>query len=201
MNVKKHWRSLRRFVLLRILHADDSPRAIARGAAIGMLIAWTPLMGLHMLIAVVVAAALRANKAIAAALVWLSNPVTFFPMLYFEWLIGNRIIGPVSPHQHDETRRMLWELAHAPLQPRSFLTDLFSLEFWHSLFDLGSTIGLRVWIGAGLMGVLWSAVSYVAVNRYVRWYRARHAARLGPRGQTLAHIAARRLRRAQRRPV
>ncbi len=201
MNLRKHWRSLRRFILFRILRADDSPRAIALGAAIGMFIAWTPLMGLHMLIAVVCAAAFRANKAIAAALVWLSNPITFFPMLYFEWRIGNRIIGPVGEHQHQEARRVLHDLAYAALQPRSFFDDLLTFDFWRSLFDVGTTIGTRVWIGAGLMGILWSGISYIAVNRYVRWYRARRAARLGPRAHSLAGITARRLRRAQRRPV
>lgn len=44
------------FVKFRILHVDDTPQRIARGVAVGVWIAFTPLLGLHMILALAIAA-------------------------------------------------------------------------------------------------------------------------------------------------
>ena len=58
-------RPVLRFVKFRILHVDDSPQRIARGIAIGFFTAYLPVFGLHMLIALMLAWLLRANKVLA----------------------------------------------------------------------------------------------------------------------------------------
>ena len=65
---------------------------VARGASVGMLVGFTPTVGVQMYIVVVIWAIsrylfrFRFNLPIAVALVWLSNPVTMVP-LYFMFLI------------------------------------------------------------------------------------------------------------------
>lgn len=71
-----------RFIKRRILHTNDSPQRIARGIAVGLFTAWLPLLGIHIILALIFAAVLRANKAMAILFVWVSNPLTA-PFIYY----------------------------------------------------------------------------------------------------------------------
>jgi len=69
-------RPILRFIRYRILHADDSPERISRGLAIGVFVAYLPLMGIQMALSWAVAALFKANKAMALLGAWVSNPAT-----------------------------------------------------------------------------------------------------------------------------
>jgi len=75
----------------RLLHAEYlwqfSLHGVARGAAIGAFCAWIPLP-FHTLISVFIAIVFRANIPIAAALVWLANPITMPAFYYTAYKIG-----------------------------------------------------------------------------------------------------------------
>ena len=45
-----------------IVMLDDTPHSIALGTAIGLFIAWTPTVGIHMILVVALALLFRANK-------------------------------------------------------------------------------------------------------------------------------------------
>lgn len=72
---------------------------ISRGAAIGMLVAMTPTVGIQMYIVAVIWFILRAlirfhfNLPIAVALVWITNPVTVIPIYYLFLITGNLMLG------------------------------------------------------------------------------------------------------------
>ena len=69
---------------------------VARGVAIGLLVAFVPLP-LQMLLAAVLAVFTRSNLPIAVALTWITNPITFFPINYFIYRVGKWILNdPVT---------------------------------------------------------------------------------------------------------
>ena len=74
------WRKSRRFIVHRVLHADDTPHRIALGVAAGLFIGLTPTVGFQMVLAVALAAALRANKVVCIPMVWITNPFTIIPI-------------------------------------------------------------------------------------------------------------------------
>ncbi|MFP4306344.1 MAG: DUF2062 domain-containing protein [Desulfococcaceae bacterium] len=77
----------------RFLRIRGNPREIARGFALGLFVGMTPFWGLHMAIAVFVAALFKWNKIAAATGVWISNPLTA-PFLYGATLLtGSRFLG------------------------------------------------------------------------------------------------------------
>ncbi|MEE4609075.1 MAG: DUF2062 domain-containing protein [Desulfobacteraceae bacterium] len=81
-------RAYERFVKLR-----GCSREIARGFAVGVFVGFTPTLGAQMLIAVPLAALLKANKLAAVAGVWITNPVTA-PFIYgLTYLVGSRLTG------------------------------------------------------------------------------------------------------------
>ena len=69
------WQRFKRFIKLRILHVSDSPHKIAMGVAIGIFVAWTPVIGPHMIMALALCALLRANKLVGVASVWVMQSV------------------------------------------------------------------------------------------------------------------------------
>jgi uncharacterized protein (DUF2062 family) len=77
----------------RFLKIRGHPREIGLGFALGLFVGMTPVMGLHLVIAVPVAALLKWNKISAGIGVWITNAVTA-PFIYsFTYLIGAGLIG------------------------------------------------------------------------------------------------------------
>ena len=80
------------FIVHRILRADDSPSRIARGVAIGVFMAWLPLIGLQMLLVLAFSFFLRANKLVGLPVVWISNIFTLGPIYYPSYIVGTMIL-------------------------------------------------------------------------------------------------------------
>jgi uncharacterized protein (DUF2062 family) len=77
----------------RFLKIRGTPREIALGFSLGLFVGMTPLMGLHTLIAVPLAALFKWNKISAAVAVWVTNAITA-PIIYGgTYLIGAKIAG------------------------------------------------------------------------------------------------------------
>lgn len=66
-------------------------RSCSLAVAVGMFCAFIPVP-FQMLIAAVLAVALRVNVLVAVPLVWISNPVTMPPMFYFCYLVGTAML-------------------------------------------------------------------------------------------------------------
>lgn len=77
----------------RFLRLHGTPHEIALGFALGLVVGFTPFMGAHMFMAVVVATVFRCSKAAAAMVVWFSNPLTA-PVVYIPtYIVGNWCMG------------------------------------------------------------------------------------------------------------
>ena len=77
----------------RFLKIRGRPREIALGMALGLFIGMTPIMGLHMIIAVPLAALFKWSKISAGIGVWITNAVTAPFIYYITYLMGARLIG------------------------------------------------------------------------------------------------------------
>ncbi len=83
----------------RILNRDLwKPRrhAVATGVAIGVAVSMLPPIPVQMLLAAIIAVLLRGNIPIAAATCWISNPLTWWPILYSQRLFGDWVLQPSS---------------------------------------------------------------------------------------------------------
>jgi uncharacterized protein (DUF2062 family) len=163
------------FVKFRILHVDDTPQRIARGIAVGLWIGFTPLLGLHMILALAVAALLRANKALAVLFVWISNPFTLLPIYGPAYLLGRFLLGRVHPShlQPGEVGNLLGKI----FSLSNILTRLITSAFWKDVAAVFGKIGLEVTIGGFVLGTLFAIVGYFATY----WIVTNHRAKSGRR--------------------
>jgi len=79
-----------------LLHVEDSPTRVAAAFALGVFIAFFPLLGIHTGLAIAIALAFRLNKVAILAGAWTNNPWTLTPMYTAGTLLGCFVLG-VSP--------------------------------------------------------------------------------------------------------
>lgn len=134
------------------IESSEPVSRISRGAAIGMLVALTPTVGLQMYIVAVIWIILRAlirfhfNLPIAVALVWISNPVTVLPIYYIFLVSGELILGLDFSHSMDfETFRQMFSQANndPAMNMGEALLGSVMLLFWR--FGWPMVVGSLAW--------------------------------------------------------
>lgn len=88
-------------------------KSVARGVASGMWWAWIPLP-LQSPFAALVAWRIKGNVPLAAAMTWVSNPITMFPAMYLCYQLGLIVTGqPGIDHFLDKMRDILGSAENA----------------------------------------------------------------------------------------
>ena len=80
--------------VLWLWRQDGTPGQRARGLAAGVFCGCYPFFGLQIFLSVGVAAVVRGNHLLAAAGTLVSNPLTYLPLYWFNYLVGCRLLGP-----------------------------------------------------------------------------------------------------------
>jgi len=78
-------------ILKWIIKLRSTPKAIAGGLGLGTFIAFTPTMGIQLILAVVTATFFSLNRPAAMIPVWITNPITVAPIYTFNYWLGCRI--------------------------------------------------------------------------------------------------------------
>jgi len=169
--VSNLWRSARKFIYQRLLHADDSPHRIALGVAIGVFVAFTPTMGAQTILAIGLAAILRANKAAGVPMVWITNPVTFVPIYGSCWWLGSLLTGGTAASRNDALQRL-------QMGGHGFFERFFTYDFWAGMLRIMFDLGTELWVGCLIVGVLSAVPAYFLTRSGVTTYRARRQERL-----------------------
>jgi uncharacterized protein (DUF2062 family) len=104
-----------RYLAHRVARMPGTPSSIALGFACGVAVIFTPFVGLHLVIALVVAWILRGSPLAAAVGTLASNPWTIPPILIGTYKLGARMLGEHSRHHlpHDVS---FFYMLHHPMQ-------------------------------------------------------------------------------------
>ncbi|MCB9852971.1 MAG: DUF2062 domain-containing protein [Phycisphaerales bacterium] len=167
----------------RILHLDDSPHRIAFGVFLGFLVGWTPTMGLQIVIYLVLAYALRANRASGLLPVFLTNPITAVPVYLLNWQIGRWILHPNGLSQETITEQQA--------AIREFVSDfqlsrLLDSSFWTSAGTAFRVFGLELIVGCLVVGFACGVGGYIVTYYGVVEYRKRRALKMDRIAQAIA---------------
>ncbi len=143
-----------------VLQLDDSPRSIALGLFWGTVIAWTPTVGLQMIIAILVASMLRVNRLAAVVMVWLSNPLTLVPMYWLEYRVGKWMLNASGFYYDPWTRERF-----SALFERVMEQDLWPALV--TLADAGWSLLFPMCVGGLPIGAVNGLILGLAVYRYL----------------------------------
>ncbi|MEO1306911.1 MAG: DUF2062 domain-containing protein [Pseudomonadota bacterium] len=91
------------YIRHRVRRLPDSPERIARGIFIGVFTTFSPLYGLHFLVAAIIARFLRANVLAAILATFFSNPVTIIPIGAISLGMGHFLLGTQPARRTDMT--------------------------------------------------------------------------------------------------
>jgi uncharacterized protein (DUF2062 family) len=137
---------LHRIVQL-LLHIDDTPHRTALAFGLGILIAFSPFIGIHMAIALLVAFLFRLNRVAILFGTYLNNPWTLAPIYLAGTSLGCLLLGVSS----DGLETIDWDL-----------------EGYAFLQGLWTTLRPYVWpflLGNTILGVACGLVGYVVLRR------------------------------------
>ncbi|HET8781257.1 MAG TPA: DUF2062 domain-containing protein [Pyrinomonadaceae bacterium] len=146
----------------RLLAIDDPPERTALAFSIGVFIAFSPFLGLHTIMATVIAFAFRFNKIAIYTGTFINNPIlTLVPIIIVSYAVGAFILGrPLS----------------IPDEGVALLRDphLFSGDYYRRLFvQSWNNIVWPFAIGGTVLSVVCSVVAYPLTLRALRAYRNR----------------------------
>src|SRR4029453_1887036 len=149
-----------RSLFLRFLTLDDPPERTALAFSLGVFIAFSPFLGLHTILATLIAFIFRFNKVAVYTGTFINNPfLTLVPIIIASYAVGAFILGrPLRIP--DEGLELLQN-------PRIFSGGYYGLLFVQSW-------GI-VWtfaVGAMVLSVVCSLLAYPLTLRALRIYRS-----------------------------
>ena len=150
-----------RSIFRRLLAIDDPPERTALAFSIGVFIAFSPFLGLHTIIATLLAFAFRFNKVAIYSGTFVNNPLlTLVPIIVASYGVGAFILGrPLK------IPREGLELLKNP--------SIFSRDYYHQLFRHSWNVVEPFAIGGMVLSVVCSVIAYPLTLRALRAYRAR----------------------------
>lgn len=146
-----------------MLGRDDAPELVAASFAVGVFVAFTPLLGLHLVMALGLAVLLKLKKVDVLLGTLLVNPLTLAPVGAVALWIG-RLVLPARGGSHGS---LPWR-------------DLLSPSFWTQAGPRLRLAGLQWAIGMFVLSLVLGALTYVVLVNVLRARQARRAARHQP---------------------
>ena len=144
---------------LDMLGRHDEPERVAASFAIGVAIAFTPLLGFHWVLAFFVAILLKLNKLDVFLGTLVVNPLTFGPASAVALPLGGFILRA----RHEAVTHLPWG-------------DVLRPGAWLQAGPAMRAIGIQWGVGMFTLSVVFGALTYLVLVRVVRSRRDRAAA-------------------------
>jgi uncharacterized protein len=143
-----------------VLQLEDTPHRVALAFAIGIFIAFFPILGIHTALALLIAFAFRLNKVAILTGAWVNNPWTLAPMYVAGTVVGAEIMGVSS----EGLSEVDWSLHGRP--------------FYEALFETVRPLVLPFLLGNLILGVAGGVVAYFVLRTVLT--RRQVSAPVGP---------------------
>ncbi|WP_028580630.1 DUF2062 domain-containing protein [Desulfogranum japonicum] len=153
-------------ILRWLIKLRGSIRAIAGGFALGTFLAFTPTIGVQVVLAFFLATLFGLNRPAAVIPVWITNPVTLAPIFTFNYWVGCLFLqGPPVSEVSQKLLTIARELARL---------DIFAIREQVIIFvQLGGEIIIPLLVGSLVVGSLAGLGSYLVVYRLLTFLHLR----------------------------
>lgn len=153
-----------------VLRSRGSPEQVARGMVLGVVVGSTPLLGIHLPLALILTTIFRASRIASFPGVFATNVFTAVPYYTFTYNIGMHFlpgepenIGPILHTLIRNFRQHDWYALHALV---------------HELGQMSAQAMAAMFIGGFLVALVVGPVAWLVTLRVVRTWRHRRASRL-----------------------
>jgi uncharacterized protein len=143
---------------LHMIGRHDPPELVAASFALGIFIAFTPLFGLHLAMAIVLALMLKLNKIDVILGTLVMNPLTIPPASALAIPLGREIL---QADRHALTA-LPWD-------------EFFKPSFWSQAGPTMRAVGVQWAVGMFALAFIFGAITYVVLVRFIYAHRARRA--------------------------
>ncbi len=132
-----------------------SAHSISMGFAWGVLIAFSPFVGLQIILVLAVCLAFNYNKISGILGVFVSNPFTFFPIYFFNYYVGNLLLGRFIGNN----------------VPLSRIKEVLEDPNFNDLVSIGTNAIFVFLLGCFVAGIVAAFLSYFIIRWLVYYYR------------------------------
>jgi len=144
----------------RLLAIDDPPERTALAFSIGVFIAFSPFLGLHTILATLIAFLFRFNKIAIYTGTFVNNPIfTLVPIIIASYAVGAFVLG--RPLRIPDEGLELLKNPH-----------LFTGAYYHKIFVESWNVVWPFAVGGMVLSVVCSLLAYPLTLRALRAYRA-----------------------------
>jgi len=174
------WKRAGRYILIRLRRLPDTPERIARGFALGVFMAFTPLFGLHFIGAALLAMAFRANVIASLLGTFAGNPLTtpVFATMSLEtgyWLMG-------SQHRMTLPSVMARTAEAAGQIARNLVNFLYGIDSnWDQLNFFFAEVFVPYLLGSIIPGVFCAVAVHFSTLPLIRAWQRMRASRTAER--------------------
>lgn len=155
----------------RILRYSASPHAVSAGVAAGVFASFTPFLGFHLLIAILIAMMIRGNSIVAGISTLFGNPLTF-PLI---WAISLQVGFLLTSSNASIPSERPMDLVDSEAVSPTY--QIWS-GFWDFWANLSSEIGWPLLIGSLPCGLISGIIVYVVMFYLVTVYQKSRLSRL-----------------------
>ncbi len=99
-----------RLMIVTLRKLRGKPEVVARGMAVGVFAGCFPFFGFQSILGIVLATLIRGSKLSAIAGTWISNPLTYIPIFFLNYKVGQWLLGvetSFNPHSTDSLESFL----------------------------------------------------------------------------------------------
>lgn len=154
------------FRLLTKLRGD--PEAIAGGFALGFFIAFTPTVGVQVLLAVFLATLFKVSRPASLVPIWITNPLTVPPIFTFNYWVGSLIWpGPSVSEVYGHFLKIASKLTRLDMWELTSIIDAFAVT--------GKDVLGPLILGSFIVATFAGIMSYLLFYRIFKFLSERRA--------------------------
>ena len=171
---KGGWSRAFHYVRHRLRRLPDTPERIARGIWAGVFSTFTPLYGLHFVVAVVIARISNGNILASLLGTFFGNPLTYFPIGVISIKTGNFLLG-TEVSDPEKSRSFIGKFVDAGRELQNNIGSIFSGKRadWSNLFVFYDEVFFPFLIGGIVPGIVVATACYFLTVPIIRAYQKR----------------------------
>ncbi len=189
------WRRAFRYVKYRVRRLPDTPESICRGIWAGVFVSFSPLFGLHFLLAAVLARLMKGNIIASLMATFFGNPLTYVPIGLVSLETGGLLLGHKFNFDSREEFGALFVDAWLDLKHNVLAIFTDRTADWDGLTAFYHDVFLPYLVGGLIPGAIAATICYIITVPLIRAYQKGRRRKIKAKFEAIKKKAAEDLKR------